>query len=168
MLDIRGLSGFTRSVQGVKARAEGQITKKYKAFVTEVFEDLVMRTPQWSGNLAANWQVRLTNEGPASKHSWYKKGHTGGFSDDTYNSVKLGDGEAPMAAIQAAIPQINKIRWNSRVRIENPVAYADLVSDGLGPRGRELRPEHVPPFEMMMYYIVNKYNRGEIVMGPSL
>lgn len=166
-LDIQGLRSWQRSIQAEKARKIGQLTKQYQAFVVKVFEDLVLHTPQWSGNLAANWQVRLTNDGPATHQNWYKKGHTGGFQDHTYQPVQVGDGEAPYTAIERAAAQIEKMHWNTKVRFENPERYAELVSSGVGPHGKELRPVHVPPFEMMMYYVVNKYSRGGVLLWSS-
>lgn len=173
MLDVQGLRSFQRSIQATKARAEGKATLRYRQFVQRVFTDLVMHTPQWSGNLAANWQIRLTNDGPAPLQGWYKKGHTGGFKDRTYEQVQLGDGEAPFAAIERAAPQIDRIFWNTRVSFENPVAYAQQVAEGQGPKsprtGQELplRPMHVPAAAMMTHYIVAKYSRGDTLLWSS-
>jgi|GEM_PF-4835312 len=166
-LDIQGLRSWQRSIQAEKARATGQVTKQYQEFIKKVFEDLVLHTPQWSGNLAANWQVRLTADGPATRVNWYKKNHTGGFKDKTYEPVQIGDGEAPYAAIERALPQIEKMHWNTKVRFENAVAYAEEVSVGIGPKKKELRPMHVPPFEMMTYYVINKYSRGGVLLWSS-
>ena len=167
MLDVQGLRSFQRSIQAAKARKLGQITKAYQKFVGEVFEDLVMHTPQWSGNLAVNWQIRLTNDGPATVVPWFKKGHTGGFMDNTFKSVQIGDGEAAMYAMEHAVDQISKMHWNTKVRFENPVDYAMQVNEGEGPAGKELRPQHLPPFDMMMYYVVAKYSRGETLLWSS-
>jgi hypothetical protein len=166
-LDIQGLRSWQRSIQAEKARKVGQVTKQYQEFIKKVFEDLVLHTPQWSGNLAAGWQVRLTNDGPATRVNWYKKNHTGGFKDKTYEPVQIGDGEAPYTAIERALPQIEKVYWNTKVRFENAVAYAEDVSVGVGPKGKELRPMHVPPFEMMTYYVINKYSRGGVLLWGS-
>lgn len=167
MLDVQGLRSMQRSLTEAKKKAEGGVTKAYQKFVGEVFEDLVMHTPQWSGNLAVNWQIRLTNDGPATAVPWFKKGHTGGFMDNTFKSVQIGDGEAAMYAMEHAVDQISKMHWNTKVRFENPVDYAMQVNEGEGPEGKELRPQHLPPFDMMMYYVVAKYSRGETLLWSS-
>lgn len=167
MLDVQGLRSMQRSLTEAKKKAEGGVTKAYQKFVGEVFEDLVMHTPQWSGNLAVNWQIRLTNDGPATVVPWFKKGHTGGFMDNTFKSVQIGDGEAAMYAMEHAVDQISKMHWNTKVRFENPVDYAMQVNEGEGPEGKGLRPQHLPPFDMMMYYVVAKYSRGETLLWSS-
>lgn len=167
MLDVQGLRSFQRSLTEKKKELEGGVTKAYQKFVAEVFEDLLVHTPQWSGNLAVNWSIRLTKDGPATPVNWYKKGHTGGFMDRSFRQVQIGDGEAVMAALERAIDQIEKIRWNTKVRFENPTPYAMQVNEGEGPPGKELRPQHLPPFDMMMYYIVAKYSRGDTLLWSS-
>lgn len=162
MLKVDGLRRFQMSIQAQKARAEGKVTVKYKEFVSKVFADLVVHTPQWSGHLASNWNVLLTNEPMPAVNTWYKKDSTGSGSKFEYRPAAIGDGEAVHAAIDRANAQLEKIRWNTKVTFANPVEYADEVEQNPG----ALRPANlVMGKDVMVNYITSKYSRGEVLIG---
>ena len=157
VMQVTNLRQFRFSVAAERARLDGTVTKKYKTFVTKVFKDLVINTPQWSGHLAANWNVLLTNETEPGTYPWKIEP----YSRPVY---QRGDPGAVNFALGRAQPKISKIRWNTKVGFANPVEYADEVQDNPG----KLRPVNLVEGKVAMArWIAQKYSRGNVVLGDS-
>ena len=63
MLRVENLRRFQLSLEAERARLEKRVTKSYRDFVGRAFQDLLMHTPQYSGQMTASWHILLTNEG---------------------------------------------------------------------------------------------------------
>ena len=75
-----------------------QVNEKYRQWVSIIFHDMISLTPQWSGNLAANWFVN--NTGPTgSEQTIPEKGMVFGTAS-TPEPHEMGDNDA--IAISAA------------------------------------------------------------------
>lgn len=117
---IKNLSAFTGKIERAKKSMEGQVTAKYKRFVSRILEDLALNTPQWSGELAASWQVVVGSKGQASaRFRGFSKADTAfeaGYGGAQY---VLGDRPAMQIALMNNSDAISSIRWNSKVSIVN-------------------------------------------------
>ena len=138
MLRVDNLERFILSLQAEKARLDKRVTKTYQEFVAQAFQDLLLHTPQYSGQMAASWHILLTNENAPSHVGWYKKGQTGRFYGGHYEPVEMGDGEAISEAWDRAEIKIGKIRWNTKVSFVNtdplaPAVQANLINPPVRP-----------------------------------
>ena len=164
MLQVTGLRQFNATLQAEKARLERRVTKAYRDYVAKVFKDLLMHTPQYSGQLAASWQILITNETAPARPSWYKKGHTGRFYGERYAPGQMGDGEAVHAAWENAEAKIPRIFWNTSVTFVNSDPHAAAIqADALIP--------HVRPVNLvngvvaMAAFVQQRHSRGRLRLG---
>lgn len=124
MVAVNGLERYHEKVQLAKLRAQGKITAHYHKLVTNVLKDLSQHTPQWSGDLAASWQVVVgarsvgisSNTTSLKVHPWQAL---------VRHPNHMGDPEALAYALDANSQAIESIRWNSKVSIvnTNPTQY---------------------------------------------
>lgn len=64
-IDFSGVDAFISAIEVEQARFNNQISTLYQKWVKIIFYDIVELTPQWSGNLAANWYVSTSSaQGP--------------------------------------------------------------------------------------------------------
>ena len=163
MLRVENLRRFQLSLEAERARLEKRVTKSYRDFVGRAFQDLLMHTPQYSGQMTASWHILLTNEGAPAHVGWYKKGQTGRFYGGTFEPGEMGDGEAVMAAWDREAPKLDKIRWNTNVSFANTDPMASAVqANALTP---PVRPVNlVDGAVAMAAYVRHKYT-GNITLA---
>lgn len=130
---IKGLDDFKRKLKMDQLRLERRVTNAIQNLVWDVFTDLAVITPQWSGNMAANWFIVLGSD-PTPDAIPYNVGEfwpvTRGMLDNGFFPNQQGDEEAINASMSREYNKIKRIRWNSKIRIVNPVDYADKVEGG--------------------------------------
>lgn len=133
MIRIKGLDDFKRKLNMDRLRLERRVTKAIQNLVWDVFTDLVVHTPQWSGNMAANWFIVLGSD-PSPEPVPYNVGKSWPVTVDMlrngFSPYKQGDAEAVNASMSREYSKVKRIRWNSKVRLVNPVDYADKVEGG--------------------------------------
>lgn len=154
VMEVRNLRQFLNGVVAERARLEGSVTKKYQQFVTKVFKDLVSHSPQWSGHLAANWNVLLTNETTPSVYPWK-------VDDYSRPVFQMGDPAAINFALNRAKAKIKSMRWNTKITFANPVPYASEIEDDPS----KLRPVNLVSGQVVLArYIAQKYSRGNVLL----
>jgi len=105
-LDLSGLDTFLQQVEAEQRSFNNQISVKFREWVRRIFYDIVELTPQWSGNLAANWYVSTSSmDGPEQtipekSYFWpkpsYAEPHKRGdepavsISKERFNDVEFG------------------------------------------------------------------------------
>lgn len=166
MLRVDNLRRFQLSIQAERARLEKNVTQAYRDFVAKAFQDLLMHTPQYSGQLAASWHILLTNDAVPSQPGWYKKGHTGRFYGNTFEPGEMGDGEAVAEAWDRESPKIDRIRWNTNVSFANSDPNAGAIqANALEP---PLRPVNlVNGAVAMAAYVRQKYTSHITLAVPK-
>lgn len=60
-LELRGLNAFQQGIRDAIANIDQTVSFAYARWTLKVFEDLVMNTPQWSGDTAANWRYSTSS-----------------------------------------------------------------------------------------------------------
>lgn len=144
----RGLAALLQKLDRHKAYVQRGIVKAKVDLATKVFMSVVEGSPQWSGNLAANWKIELDGAGAGySPIANYKP--LGWSSSEVY---EMGH----PTAIGHATPELqnlSKVRWNSRIGVSNSTPYASEVEAGQGPEGHMIRPEnyHYGQIAMVAY-----------------
>ena len=152
VIKVTNLREFQKGTAAAKARLEGTVTAKYKKFVTRVFTDLVTHSPQWSGELAANWSVITTHQGVPSRQYWKYKPPV----------RQMGDKEAVNFALEGSKPVIASLRWNVKVSFVNPTPY----SSELEAHPEKLRPVNLVDGQVVLArYIAQKYSRGNVKLN---
>lgn len=165
------LSGTRNLVQLMRkdiTRLKGGVQKTHQNLVRNMLRDVVVNTPQWTGELAMHWGLEFhggtapsftTQFSSVSKNPWaaYKDG---------WRPYMKGMEPAVSYALARENVKIADIKYNSKVSIVNKMPYASEVEEGRGPRGRGIRVVNQNAGYgkgMMIGYLQAKYsNRSEI------
>lgn len=155
---ISNLQSFNKTIKYAHAKVEHKATAYYKGFVTLMLTELASHTPQYTGTLAASWQV-IVGKGaqPIPDHMVLDL-----INEDWRNSSDIkwiGDEEAVAIALRENEEAINSIRWNSHVYIIN--THPGLTgSDGDFIDPFELREGNFVSREdfMAVAYVASKYS----------
>ena len=159
---VSNLQAFKHSLEAVDARLKNGYTKAYQAHVTKMLKDLVLNTPQWSGDLAASWQVVVGSKAQAVPHGYTMLKDTAYMTkpQEGADRKSIGDTGAWGLAYANNMEAIASIRWNSHVSIQNvsktlTVGNPDghpLVDEG------QLRPGNFIEGDFMaVQYVAMKY-----------
>jgi hypothetical protein len=154
---IRNLQSFEKAIGRAKARLEGNVTSRYRDFVAKVLHDLALNTPQWSGDLAASWQVVVGKGASAEPNTVTALKHTPMLPRQL--AKFKGHDNAVNYAMQRNEFALQSIRWNSNVKIVNTNPTADIIESGI----TRLRPgNYIPGDIMATATVMAKYNIGRI------
>lgn len=153
-------------VKWLREQARGlelEVRETYRAWAVHIHADIAVLTPQWSGNLAANWAIDLNAK--------------------TYTAQELGDPEVRPAGSDISpvfgrdpysrgmLPAVDDSLERGRkftlpkltdvIYIHNPVSYAmDIETDTSSPRVRAIN--RLPRTEAgkiaMVYHAFTKYS----------
>lgn len=136
MLSIRtkGLDKLLRNLEKRQVQVKKAIAKAKMDLAQQVFTSVVEGSPQWSGNLAANWRL-VVGEGVISYQP------IGNYDPENWRTTphyKMGH---PLAVgmANAQLANLAAVRWDSKIKIGNAVPYADDIEAGQGPKGGPLR-----------------------------
>lgn len=136
MIDINtsGIEAFIKAVRAEHDRVIAELCLSYRRWILMVHEDITRLTPQWGGNLAANWYIDIgspTSTGqelgdPGVRQFGQKSpGAKAPYSRGADPAVSLSLDRAK----SFIVPSLT-----AKVYIHNPVEYADAVELDVGPR----------------------------------
>jgi hypothetical protein len=135
MLEITGIDKAIADIKLLGEKHKLGVTQALKNLVMTVFEDIVIHTPQYSGNLVSNWRVEVGGafQGASTyrKHPDYTPPGTKWKPIDYPYAAGLSPGVSD--ALEFNAESIDRIRWNSKIRIVNNAPYAAEVEAGMGP-----------------------------------
>lgn len=123
-LDTSGIDQFLRELEEEQRSMNAWVQLKYYLLVQIVFSEILHGTPQWSGNLAANWYVGV-NSMPESEHTIPEKA---AFWDSPTHAVEPHQmGDAPAMSISE--PRVEGLVFSiyDDVYIYNPTEIAPAV-----------------------------------------
>jgi hypothetical protein len=165
---ISNLQSFNKTLKYANARVEHKATEYYRNFVRSLLRDLALHTPQYSGNLAASWQVVVGKAGQAEPmfENIVDERYWKAIPED---DVKwMGDTRAVKAALKYNEPAIQSIRWNSHVFIAN--TYPALEDGEIAEIGLR-QGNYIEGDFMAVSYVAQKYShktgRG-VQISPSI
>jgi hypothetical protein len=132
-IDTSGVEAYAAWLEQEAARITLDFRQFLHSWALFVHADITSLTPQWSGNLAANWALDVGAEttaattfaGPAGDQP-FKGGRGGGpmYSRGMQPAVAISLARAR----QARLPELSET-----VYIHNPVEYAEAVENDSGP-----------------------------------
>jgi len=160
-LNTSGVPAFLKALQAERERLNMLVRTTYRRWVLTIHADIATLTPQWGGNLAANWYIDTGSPSSSAQE-------LGDPGVRTYRSKAAGArapysrGADPAVALSIArgktfgIPLIT-----DKIFIHNPVEYADAVELDVGPR--PIRPVNRVPRAAtgkvaMVYHAQLKYS----------
>lgn len=131
-----GGAAFRAKLQKVMPTIEAEVSTKYRELVRRIFTDLVVNSPQWSGNLASNWTIgsgsyRELPGRVSATGDWYR--------EDPY---VMGDDPAVASVLLREIPKLANYTYKMPIRLSNATPYASEVEAGTAPPGHEIREEN--------------------------
>lgn len=125
---VSNLSAIKHSIDMAKAKIEHTVTAQIQGVVAMMLKDLAMNTPQWSGDLAASWQVVVGKGATPSNNGYTGFKATGRY---VYPPPHFkGDPDAIGFALMANMADIASIRWNSNISIVNNSQTLTVGKDG--------------------------------------
>ena len=155
---VSNLQAFRNSIKAAKGRLDGTVTDRYRKFVKQVLRDLAMQTPQWSGDLAASWQIVS-----GSSQIPLDTGVTP-FKVTAYRSIEpkqMGDRAAVNYALQANELILRSLRWNSVVSLQNTNSTLnELTEEQL----RVVNRPAIPGDLMAVKQVAAKWSTKKIVL----
>jgi hypothetical protein len=139
MAGVKNLNAFMSAMERAKTNLKSTVTQRYQKFVFLVLQDLALNTPQWSGDLAASWQVVTGAKGsPTPLPATGFKANLPGKGYEWPAPHQKGDRPAVDYALVNNSFIIESIRWNSKVSIQNINPTQDKLSE------EALRPVNRP------------------------
>lgn len=151
---VSNLSAIKHSIDMAKARLKGEVTAQIQGVVTMMLKDLAMNTPQWSGDLAASWQV-VVGKGVSPIHL----GDTP-FKRRPYEYPPphfKGDSGAVGFAMMQNQGEIASIKWNSTISIQNANPTEAVINESNLRRGNFISGDI-----MAVKYVAQKYRDKDL------
>lgn len=171
MFKVTGLENFKNSLLRSKAKLKHNVTERYQLLVTNILVELVERTPKWSGDLAASWEVQTGKGNQGARSGLYTPLKSVPFE---YPRPVAGDSLGYALVMNA--DEIASIRWNSHVSIQNNSKTLTVGDEGNNPYGTNPNPfSNSRPTQMVdgmfaeIAYVAAKYSsKGMRLSGGSL
>lgn len=154
MLRLTGINKYMQKTAAQKARIKNGAANYVRAATRVVLRDLVLNTPQWSGNTAASWRIDLNtlpaSEDPSSLYNedWESVLNFGG------EPSFIGDKRAWRVALADNAAAFKAIRYNTKVRIVNVAPFADELATE-SEANLKLRPGNFIPGDVMALKLVS-------------
>lgn len=130
-IDTSGVSSYVAWLEEEARLLKLKVRNIYRNWAVTIHEDITRLTPQWSGNLAANWVIETNG---TSRSAVYTVGPAG---DQPYRPGGRGE-QGPMysrgmePAVSISLQRAASFRMpalSDTVYIHNPVEYAQEVED---------------------------------------
>lgn len=122
-LDITGIDAFLSAIETEQKNFNNQISEKYREWLRVIFYDIVELTPQWSGNLAANWFIS-TSSSTGSEETIAEKSYMWPLSPFVEPHQR---GDEPAVSISKARFDEEVFGYSNQVYIFNPAEIAPEV-----------------------------------------
>lgn len=145
------------------AKIEADLNRRHQRLIRTMLTDLVMHSPQWSGNLATQWQV-VKASGKGTYRPIMKAADKGSFRARI--AYAMGDDPAVATTLLRESEKIDRITYKDKVKFVNKTPYAKEVEDAMETEsgqmasGGKLRLENLIPYfggVGMIGYIDMKY-----------
>lgn len=131
---MAGEAAFLKKLAATMPAIEKEVNAKYRELGRKMFTDLVMNTPQWSGNLVNQWHIGRGAYSPISDYDpvdWYR--------DDPY---QMGEDPGVAGVLLREVPKLAAITYKMPIRFINSAPYASQVESEQGPNGKPIRREN--------------------------
>lgn len=146
------ISNIDSVMSRLRKAVDTNLNAQFKEKVEERFLTLVQVSPQWSGDLASNWQISLDGSAHYSptfkQQDWHKA-----------QKVHMGDPAAVDYALAAA--KLVEYTWKQKIYFANatPLTFGEKTVTGSGVT-RVVRPENLIDGRVaMISYVRARYSK---------
>lgn len=160
LIGVKGINAYKAKTELQKARIKQRASDYVKQKVVAVLRDLVLNTPQYTGDTAASWTVKTSSFSVLTGHTPLKEAYW-----DTapwYREMPKfkGDKEAYRIALAVNDSIISRLQWNSTISIVNTSPTAGKLASGSIPETK-LRPgNYIPGDVLAVKYVIAKHKFG--------
>ena len=126
-IDTSGVPAYVKWLEAEALRLRFEVRQIYRKWAISIHAEIAELTPQWSGNLAANWAIDI---GGATTEATYYTGpsYDQPIEEGTRGAPWFSRGMEPAVGISLARGKaLNLPALSDSIYIHNPVAYADSV-----------------------------------------
>ncbi len=135
-IDTSGVAAFAKLLRAEAAAIRTEVRRVFREWAVHIHADIATLSPQWSGNLAANWAIDLN----AATSTAQELGDP--LVRTHYAPASPAYGRAPysrgmLPAVEIALQRgasFQMPKLTDTIVIHNPVEYADEVEADSGPR----------------------------------
>lgn len=163
-LKITGKNAYMRKSAAQRAMIKQGAANFVRQQTTKVLKDLVLNTPQWSGNTAASWQI----ETPSVPVSYEPTALAVEDWKDVENPSFIGDAKAWKEALANAQPALKSIRYNSTIQLKNTAPFSDELATLPEEELKLRKGNYIPGDVMAVYLATSKYKLSSNVVGIGL
>lgn len=141
MIELDNVGQFIEGINAFVAESKALAEGAYQGLVIEAFKFCVEGTPQWTGNLVAEWVLTVGapaegyTESEFKKTGWARLRSSAGSTPAPYSrkfSPNLAAMEQSKAAARAALPFLRRAGLTANFYITNTTPYAAVVQAGGG------------------------------------
>lgn len=153
-VNTTSIESFVAKLRKKNLAIKGNIASSKRNLIQSMFTDLVKYSPQWSGNLTSNWGIEFTTH----KVSYKQSPH---YSQEEWYLRKASHrGEEPEVSrtLNAELPKIADIKWNTKVYLVNRTPYARSVEIGVSANLYSIRDVNMLNGRVAMVgFVLSKY-----------
>ena len=124
LVDTSGVAAFNSALTLELARLEREISAKFAGWTRKVFTGLVRGTPQWSGDLTANWNYSIGSPNLTYRMTAMKA--EGGQFWSALDVKQVGDEQAVSMALEE-MSKVTPPTWRDVVYFANNTPIAPAV-----------------------------------------
>lgn len=134
-LNIQGVDSTIVALKNFVDTQKATLAETLRDLTRTILIDLAEHTPQYTGNLASNWQLEVgavhQGYGTYTQLPNYVESKDWQWTPNPPHAA--GDPQAKRIVLDNAIDALSRIRYNSKITIVNKTPYAIPVAEGLGP-----------------------------------
>lgn len=163
MIEVFGINKYIRKTQKQKEILKKKPSEYVRKMTQRILTDLVLLTPQWTGNTAASWKVVTSSVAPSTGNSRLYKEN---WQDVT--SKFRGDKEALQIALAENAAALASIRYNSKIKIINTAPFADELATDPNIENQLRTGNFIPGDVMAVKTVTAKYKVFSNIVGAEL
>lgn len=146
---------FIKALKKEEARLLRQVNDWYILTVFDIVKDIIVSSPQYSGNLAMNWCVGIDSPDSTEIRSPLKGDESDWYLSDPYSR---GDDPAVTVATNSAMAALANLTFRKTAILTNNAPYAEDVENDIPPPGRSWRASNlIDGRPAMIAYAYEKY-----------
>lgn len=169
MLEFTNLQEFLDELTLEISSVNSEVTEVFRGFCVVAFHKVVMTTPQWTGNAAANWNFSVGAEDTSVDFSYKDTADSKEWGEEPVYSLQSPHPNATSSAIMKNLGKENAVTLEQSVYISNSAEslghefYIMYLEDN---PNNFLRSENNPGH--MVEYAINDLSGGELTGAQLL
>ena len=139
-----GASAFGKKMKLDLERFKARVTKTHQNLAKMIIRDLIVNSPQWSGELAMHWGIEFAGKSAPQAGTVDNPGWAARESvlPALFSPFQMGMEPAVSVAIAREFRKVPSITYKDTLVFINRMPYAQDVENGVGPNGRPIRVEN--------------------------